>query len=477
MKSENQHAYPWYIMASYGSRELFGQWITAAFGFMVFFYYETVIGLDSGLAALAFIIYQIWNAVNDPMSGYLMERVQFPWEKRRGYRRMPFLFIGGFLWLVSYLLIFLGPTQNAAANQGKIFGWYVATLCLYDVFATLFDVNALSIFPEKFRNPNDRRTVQAFGTLLGIVGLVLANVIPPLFLKTGVASSYRTSAMVTAGVGVLLFALMIPGLYETQQMRTMYRHRREMIESGQVQTGFFQTLKVVFSNRRFLGKVILFFGYQVSVVMLQMSTLYIVTFLLDAAPATTSLLLGSMLVGALVTVPLWMVISKKLNNNRLLALIGGFLLMAAFIPMIFARTIPAWIASLFFFGIALGNQWFIDPPTMGDVIDDAVARTGRRDTSVYYSLQSLFYKLGQTSVAAVIGGVHIVTGFVSGAARLEDLIAKSPTPDLALMGIRIHAAVVPAGIMLVCTVLFWILYDLTPDKVAENRHKLEEMGM
>ena len=477
MEADRKHVYPWYIMASYGSRELFGQWITAAFGFMVFFYYETVIGLDSGLAALAFVVYQIWNAINDPISGYLMERVQFPWEKRKGYRRMPFLFVGGFLWLISYLFIFLGPTENAAANQGKIFGWYVATLCLYDVFGTLFDVNALSIFPEKFRSANDRRTVQAFGTLLGIVGLVLANVIPPLFLKTGVASSYRTSALVTTGVGVLLFVFMIPGLYETPQMRQMYKNRREMLDQGQVQIGFFATMKAVFSNRRFLGKVILFFGYQVSVVMLQTSTLYIVTFLLDAEPATTSLLLGSMLVGALITVPLWMVISKKLNNNRLLCLIGGFLLMAAFVPMIFVRTIPGWIASLFFFGVALGNQWFIDPPTMGDVIDDAAVRTGRRDTSVYYSLQSLFYKFGQTSVALVIGGVHIATGFVSGASTLEELAAKSASLDLALFGIRIHAAVVPAVIVLISTLLFWALYDLTPDKVAENKRKLDEMGI
>ena len=77
--------------------------------------------------------------------------------------------------------------------------------------------------------------------------------------------------------------------------------------------------------------------------------------------------------------------------------------------------------------------------------------------------------------AAVIGGVHIATGFVSGASRLEDLMAQSPTPALALLGIRIHAAVVPAAIMLICTILFWILYDLTPEKVAENRRKLEEM--
>ena len=72
------------IHASYGSRELFGQWIAAAFGFTVFFFYEVVIGLNTLIAAFAFILYTIWNAVNDPLIGYLMERLAYrmPWEKK-----------------------------------------------------------------------------------------------------------------------------------------------------------------------------------------------------------------------------------------------------------------------------------------------------------------------------------------------------------------------------------------------------------
>jgi GPH family glycoside/pentoside/hexuronide:cation symporter len=85
--------YPKGIMLSYGSRELFTQWISAAFGFTVFFYYESVIGLDVRLAAAAYIIYQIWNSVNDPLVGYLMERVIFPWERKSGFRRMPIIIV------------------------------------------------------------------------------------------------------------------------------------------------------------------------------------------------------------------------------------------------------------------------------------------------------------------------------------------------------------------------------------------------
>jgi Na+/melibiose symporter-like transporter len=56
-------------------------------------------------------------------------------------------------------------------------------------------------------------------------------------------------------------------------------------------------------------------------------------------------------------------------------------------------------------------------------------------------------------------------------------MALSPTPQLALFGIRIHAAIVPAIIVLIATLLFWKFYDLTPDKVAANKVKLKEFGI
>jgi GPH family glycoside/pentoside/hexuronide:cation symporter len=404
--------------------------------------------------------------------------VVFPWEKRSGFRRFPIIIVSAVLWLLAYLAIFLGPIYaNPAANQWSIFAWYVVSLCLFDTFGTLFDVNAVSLYPDKFTGLNERRVVQAMGTILGIIGLVLAAVIPPMFITTGVALTYRNSALVTFGIGFIFLALMIPGIFETKQVREVYRLRRETLARQEKRAGFFTTARFVFSNKRFVAKVILFFGYQVGVVMLQTSALYIVTYLLDSPASTISILLGSMLGGALISVPVWMVISRKTNNNRLVSLAGGFFLALTFIPMIFINSFTGWIICLIFFGMALGNQWFMDPPTLADILDDVAVKTGRRDPSVYISYQALVYKLGQTSIAAVIAIVHTQTGFPSGVTSLAELLQKSPTPQLALFGIRIHSAIVPAVVGLIATLIFWLLYDLTPARVNANKKKLEEMGL
>jgi len=477
IKEKEVYQHSKFIMASYGSRELFGQWVGAAFGFTVFFFYEAVIGLNVVLAAVAFVIYNIWNAINDPLTGYMMEHFHFPWEKKAGYRRMPFIIGGAILWLLCYLAIFLIPLGwDPVKDQWLIFSWYLITLCIYDTFGTLYDVNAVSLYPDKFLGLNERRTVQGFGTILGIIGLVLAAIIPPLFITTGEAVTYRNSAMATLGIGLILFMIIIPGIFEDKKIREQYKRTRELMKTEESMS-FFKSIKIVLSNKTFTTKMILFFGYQVGAVMLQTSAFYITTYILDSPALGVTLLLGSMLIGALVSVPIWTIASQRLNNNRKLSLIGGFFMFFTFIPMIFVTTVIEWVITLIAFGIGLGGQWFMDPPTTGDVLDEVAVKSGKRQPGLYYGWQAFIIKLGQSTIAITIAIVHTLTGFVEGAPSLALLLAESPTPELAIFGIRIHSAIVPAILVLITTLVFWKYYKLTPDKVAANKEKLKEMGV
>ena len=470
------------VRVSYGTRELFGQWISAAFGFTVFFFYEVVIGLPTILAMIAFILFSVWNAFNDPIVGYIMERVHMPWEKKRGVRRFPWMVIGAVTWLVAYLLIYLVPSgwygspAIVAANQWLIFGWYLGTLCLYDFLIAIWDINVLSLFPDKFRGLNERRSAQGFGTILGIIGLVLAALIPPMFITTGVAPTYITAALVTIVVGGFFFLMAIPGIKESQHVLDYYKTRKERGLDTEVES-FFKSAKTALSNKLFVVKSLFFFGYQVSAVMIQTSAFYIVTFLLDAEAFMISLLLGAMLLGSLISVPLWTWFSKRVNDNRKMGIIAGAILFITFIPLIFAEGLVMWMIFLLFFGVGVGGNWFIDVPLLTDVLDDIAVKTNKRQQSIYYGYQAFFARFGGTFIAITISITHILTGFVEGAATLAQLTALSPNIELALFGIRIHSAIVPAIFALILLLVFWKFYDLTPDKVANNKAKLKELGI
>lgn len=479
-----------WIMASYGAREGFSQWITSAFGFYTVIFYETIVGLNRGLAIGAFLIFSAWNAINDPIIGFLIERFPARWLRKKGFKRFPWIVIMALPWLLSYFAIYFVPASWAAQpelNKWKIFAWYTVTLVLYDTFFSLMDINSSSLFPEKFRSLNERRTSQGFGTLFGILGIVLAFLVTSQFLAPETVTDrllilpyYRTVAWISLIGGIFLFGLIIPGIFEKKELRERNLAYLANLERNNVEKKhFFATVKEVLSNKAFVMKIVLFFGYQASVALVNASALYVATYILRK-PGDLLFLLGGMLAGALVTAPFWVLISRKVNNNKLMSIIGAITMLISYVPMFFVNGTISWVIAVVIFGIGLSGQWFMDPPTMGDVIDDHAVRTGKKEPSIFYGYQTFFIRFGEAFKVLTIMIVHALTYFPTGVATYQGLIDYGLTGDqigVALFGIRIHTAIVPAILVLITLILFWKYYPLTPEKVAENKLKLAEMGL
>lgn len=127
----NEVKNPFWVKASYGSREMFGQWFTIVFGSAMIFFYKQTLGLEAIYVTVGFIIWSIWNAVNDPLIGYLVEKITFPWEKTLGFRRFPLILIGAIPFMFANLMIYYASEVWA---QWQIFLWMLLSLFLFDLF-------------------------------------------------------------------------------------------------------------------------------------------------------------------------------------------------------------------------------------------------------------------------------------------------------------------------------------------------------
>jgi GPH family glycoside/pentoside/hexuronide:cation symporter len=469
------------IMASYGTTQFFGQWITGPFSFYVFFFFKQEIGLNVVLAMAGMIIYAIWNAVNDPLIGYIIERFHIGWEKRLG-KRFPWILIGSIPWLFSYLLIYMvpfnwDPITDPSANL-PVFIWYVLTIILFDTLFTIWNVSATAIYPDKFRGLNERRTAGGFGTIIGIMGIVASSIIPPFFITENIPETYRTAAWIGVGLGIIIFLLMIPGVFEDKKTRDLYEERRIKLEAEEHEV-FLKTAKRIITDRRFMVKVIYFFGYQAAVALLSASAQFMVIFVIGGTTFDISIFMAAMLIGALGSLPIWLHFSKKINNNKRMSIIAGFVMVFTFLPVAFSVGYVFYFIALLLFGIGLGGQWFMDPPTMGDVLDDLAVRTGKMEQAIYYGYQTFFIRFGEAFKVIIIGIIHILTGFPEGVATYTELVNEVGAENifLPLLGVRIHAAIIPAILVLITIFVFWKWYDLTPDKVKENKAKLLELGL
>ena len=189
---EKEHKIGSGIMASYGVGKFLAEFLTGAFGAVVFKFYETEIGLTAGYAALATIIYSLWNAVNDPVIGYITNR-KAPLSRLLG-RRFPWIIIGLISSAVFFVLIFSVPESwrlEVRTNPLPVFLWMVLTICLYDGCYSLWEVNYQSVYPDKFRSQEIRTKAAAISTAVGVLGVAAGFVIPPLFFSYGDVGSYN----------------------------------------------------------------------------------------------------------------------------------------------------------------------------------------------------------------------------------------------------------------------------------------------
>jgi Na+/melibiose symporter-like transporter len=107
-------------------------------------------------------------------------------------------------------------------------------------------------------------------------------------------------------------------------------------------------------------------------------------------------------------------------------------------------------------------------PVFSDVIDHSVVITGKREESVYTGIQQFFGRLGIIAQALTFSIIHTLTGFIEGG------VTQNPE---AIMGIRLHLAVIPTIFIWVGALLFWLFYKLTPEKVVNNRSLLKDMEL
>ena len=143
----------------------------------MFFFYERVLGLDTLLVFFAMLIFTAWDAINDPLIGFLTDRnTKFT---RKAGKRFPWIVIGIIPATLIFALLFMPPTTDAANDPLPVFVWVILITCLFDTLTTLCFVNIDSLFFDKFRTGEAMRKARGWGTPLGMIALPVASIIPP----------------------------------------------------------------------------------------------------------------------------------------------------------------------------------------------------------------------------------------------------------------------------------------------------------
>lgn len=448
------------VMASYGSGKFLAEFFVGAFGALVFKFYETEIGLSAGLSAVAIILYSIWNAINDPLIGYLTSKPT-PFSGKLG-RRFPWILIGSVLWGFSFVLIFAVPgSLSPETDSLLIFFWMLGSICLFDTFFSLWEVNYQSIFPDKFREKDERSKAAGISIFIGVFGIALGLLLPGLIIEYGEPSSYLTNGWLFLGLGLISVTLLIPGVKENKHMIERY-----MSETEKEQDSFVTQMKEAFKYRNFVAFILLYFFYQSGVMSMTGSVHYIGDYVLPGGSNDVTIILAGMLAGALLSIPMWLFIAKRVKGHQNVLIITSLLMAVFSIPMTFVNTYTGFTIMMALWGLGFGGFWLMMTPAMADVIDEVVVSKKKRDDGVLLGFRAFFGRLSWGVQASAFWLIHSVTGF-----------AEDPHSPAALLGIHIHMGLLPAILILIGVVIFWKMNTLNAEKMEIIREELEELNL
>ncbi len=443
------------IHLSYALGSFLDNFVATAFIIRVIGFYETEIFLPIALISLAYIIYGIFNAINDPIVGYFSDR-NTRFTKRWG-RRFPWFAAAIFPSTVMYLFIFTVPSSEPLF----VFFWLLLMICLYDLFFSIWGVNWLALFPDKFRSHKERTKVGGLVTLFGLIGMAFGMILPPLFIEYGNVNSYIQSAIIVIIICLVAAFLLFPGMREDQEMieRALRQEEKKL--------SFYKSLKSAMKQKNFT--VYLYVYLSVSLIyMLTLGSLYYwVRYILRMEAEVEILISVGFLLASLVSVPFWVFLARKFGNRKTF-MFGNLLTVICYIPLLIISDLISAIICAAILSFAISSMLTLLYPFFSDVIDDLVVKTGIRQEGIYTGIRTFFGRLSFIVGAIIYAIVHILTSF-------EPEVEVQT--ESALWGIRIIMALIPMIFCFIAFLMLWTLNNLTLEKVAEIKIKLNEMNL
>ncbi len=461
-KEKDLDRYSFKRAASYATGQIADQAAYQSFFFLMFTFYFAVVQLEITLITVGFIIWAFWNSFNDPMLGYLSDRTHTKFG-----RRLPYIMIAIIPLGVILSLLFTPPLPIGVENQLGNFAYFMIIIILFELFYTMFSLNATSLFPETFISKDDRTKANNVRQVFLILGLVVAFILPSLFIKDYSDPSSKTLGQYQIfGIVLGIIVIVIGGIF----IKFTPREKAEFKEDYKSAPGFFNSIKMCVKSKSFMwyipAEVANWFVYGILPILVPLYAKAVLG-MVDA-PMISVLLGCTFLSSAIFITILWKPVVRKIGNRRAWILSMSIWILTLLPLMFLGENMEVFAMIVFFFiGLGLSGSLYIIDLIVADIIDEDEIKTGTRREAAYYGVNAFFLRLAIIVVFLSIGPVFIITDWE---------VFTLPASAEVQLGLRILMFVYPA-VALGIAILSIYKYPLDGErliKVKEDLHKIHE---
>ena len=454
-----------------------GQKIAFGFGMLANQMFPAALGVfiivlvqDLGFAALLWGIIQfaprIFDAITDPLMGFISDNTRSKWGRRRQY-----VFIGGILMGIAYVAMWqLYEDDGIVYNFIYFFSW---SLVFY-LGLTIFSVPYVAMGYEISDDFHERTQIMAIAQFIGQWAWVIAPwfwviLYDPAWFPDGAGQGVRDLSIWVA-IPCTIFAI-IPAIFIKSKSTTERTDFVPITTSyilksiKEIFISAFEAFKIKQFKKIAFATFLIFNSFNV---IAAFTFLIIVHYLFNSDPASAGnwpALHGS--VGALITsflvIPLITIISKKIGKKKafilsqLISIIGYVLFWFLFIPgkpYMFLFALP-------FHSFGIGSLFTIMMSMTADICDLDELENGERREGLLGAVYWWMVKLGFGVAALLSGFILWLVGFD------PEQVTESATT-----GMRLFYTFLPIfGVVL--AILIMKNYDITEERANEIKKELE----
>lgn len=157
---------------------------------------STTFTTQYGVITIAMMIALVWDGINDPIMGFIVEKVHFKLGKFK-----PWILIGAIGNTLAVMLLFLVRPANSWVFVGLMIAFYV----LWDTFFTMNDIGYWAMLPSLSSDEKERASLTSRVTICAAIGGFLmtgaATLLPTMFGASsgkGAAAVYAVMAIVVS---------------------------------------------------------------------------------------------------------------------------------------------------------------------------------------------------------------------------------------------------------------------------------------
>ena len=442
--------------------------------------------LETGLLSLLLLVVQIWDAINDPLIGSIID------NDKRDYKRGKFktyIFIGACGLLIGGAAVFL-PFPNASVTVKAIL--FILGYIVWDAFYTIANVPYGSMLSLVSSDTGERAQLSTWRSIGSMVGNILPSVILPMliwqkvtfdgtddflskivipegFTKEQFLTNPLTKEAYKVGDAVLnpqtgkqveillgdrvFWAALIMGVLGFIAFIFMLKTITVRVDENSVKTGessekfnVFKAFGQFMKNRPAVGATLAAMG-----MFLGMNSAVTANTIMFATYFNMASLSGLVQMIGFLPMFLFMPFITKIVNKygkkeasvvgTLISLVGGaFMLIFPLVKNIKASLI-LYLIGLVIFGVGMGVYTCVSWAMMGDAIDYNEWKYGTRAEGVVYSLHSFFRKLAQGVGPSVVLLLMGVLGYDSKLGTIGQSAATSHNMCWLVAGLYLFSAI------------------------------------